>query len=139
MVVSPKETPQNENRALDPVSGSMTMIDRIKRLIRSFGSDAAEDHSSPETWTENINNAWSPDKYVPPNDRVLELLERSDGIRPQRDIQQATGWSASKTSRVLSRMEEDGEVARYTVGRQKVVCLPDEEPPHALESGASDE
>lgn len=59
---------------------------------------------------------------------VYDYLKSQDGIAPQGDLKRATGWSTSKTSRILSRMESDGWIVRYQVGREKVVCLPGNEP-----------
>jgi len=39
----------------------------------------------------------------------------------QSEIVDATDWSKAKASRVLSRMEEEGELVRYRVGRENVV------------------
>lgn len=60
--------------------------------------------------------------------RVLSLLTEHGGDVWQTEIAATTGWSQSKTSRVLSRMESDGTIDRYRFGRHKVVCLPDRDP-----------
>lgn len=48
----------------------------------------------------------------------------------QGDLADQLEWSASKTSRTLSEMENDGQVVRYQIGRQNVVCLPHRVPDH---------
>lgn len=54
--------------------------------------------------------------------RVVELLHREGRVRQPR-IAEEFGWSASKTSRVLSRMEDDGVIDREWVGPGKVAFL----------------
>ena len=69
-------------------------------------------------------------------ERVTRLLEDAQGRMLQSDIEAEMGWSASKTSRNLCQLEQDGVVSRYRVGRQKVVCLPSHEPELAQSSTA---
>lgn len=54
---------------------------------------------------------------------VLELLEREGGRAKQVRVVEATDWSKAKVSRVLSRMEEEGEITRIKIGRENLVCL----------------
>lgn len=61
-------------------------------------------------------------------EQVHELLETSGGRVYQSDIASAAEWSSAKVSYVLSDMEANGSIVRYQVGRQKIVCLPGEEP-----------
>jgi uncharacterized membrane protein len=42
---------------------------------------------------------------------------------PQKDITEATEWSASKVSRLLSKMDEEGLVRKITLGRENVIQL----------------
>jgi hypothetical protein len=60
-------------------------------------------------------------EYMSPENHVLHLLERNDDRMKQSEIVDATDWSKAKASRVLSRMEEEGELVRYRVGRENVV------------------
>lgn len=62
---------------------------------------------------------------------VLQILERNGGRVYQTDVVDATDWSKSKVSRVLGEMEGTGEVARFRLGRQKVVCYPQDLPERA--------
>lgn len=78
--------------------------------------------------TTSHQSAGSDGQLIPDEQHVTELLTAHDGVAWQRHVKEATGWSASKTSRVLSSMEDEDAVTRYQIGRQKVVCLPDEEP-----------
>ncbi len=65
---------------------------------------------------------------IPPSDeqRVLELLESRGGRVPQAAVVDAFGWSTSKTSRVLSRMAEDGSIEKLQLGRENLIRLPED-------------
>ena len=55
--------------------------------------------------------------------QVLKLLRDNRDRMKQVDIVEETGWSKSKVSRLLSRMEERGDVNRLRVGRGNIVYL----------------
>ncbi len=61
-------------------------------------------------------------------DRVKRLLRENGGRLQQGEFVERTEWSKSKVSRLLSRMEEDGDVEKITIGRENLVVLADEEP-----------
>ena len=52
---------------------------------------------------------------------VCELLERNEDRMRQRQIVDATGWSKAKVSRVLTGLEDDGEIRKIQVGRENVI------------------
>ena len=55
--------------------------------------------------------------------QVKHLLSQNGGRMKQADIVGETGWSKSKVSRLLSRMEEREELNRLRVGRGNIVYL----------------
>lgn len=61
-------------------------------------------------------------------DRVRALLAEHGGQLKQTEIDDAVDWSSSKTSRVLSRMAEDGAVEKLRIGRENVIRLPEDDP-----------
>lgn len=63
------------------------------------------------------------------NERVEEIVESHGGQVRQSEIVDDTGWSKAKVSRVLSRMEDDGEISKIRIGRENLICLPGHEPP----------
>ena len=63
-----------------------------------------------------------------PEERILEVLSTREGVMMQAEIASKLGWTDSKTSRVLSDMENDGRISRFWVGREKAVFLPGREP-----------
>lgn len=59
---------------------------------------------------------------------ILRLLQENNGRLRQGQIVDQTDWSASKVSRVLSKMEEDKQVSKVTIGRENIVTIYGEEP-----------
>lgn len=64
-------------------------------------------------------------------DRVRVLLESAGGRIRQSRIVEETEWSKSTVSRVLSRMEKDGEISKISLGRGNLITLPGDEPPRS--------
>ncbi|WP_233274873.1 helix-turn-helix transcriptional regulator [Haladaptatus cibarius] len=61
-------------------------------------------------------------------DRVLSLLRENGGRLPQSDIIEKTGWSKSKVSRLLSKMEDKQQISKINIGRKNIVILYGQEP-----------
>ncbi len=61
-------------------------------------------------------------------DRVLDLLRENGGRLPQGEIIERTGWSKSKVSRLLSKMEDKQQVSKINIGRKNIVILYGQEP-----------
>lgn len=62
-------------------------------------------------------------------ERVAQALAREHGRMRQSALADTLEWSASKTSRVLSRMADDDRVEKLRVGRENVVELVVDEDP----------
>lgn len=58
-------------------------------------------------------------------ERVETLLRERGGRMKQAEVAEVLDWSPSKTSRVLSGLEDDGVVERVRIGRENVVDLSD--------------
>ncbi len=63
------------------------------------------------------------DEILTDEGRVLKLLQENRGRMKQVDVVDETGWSKSKVSRLLSRMEDRGDINRLRVGRGNIVYL----------------
>lgn len=61
-------------------------------------------------------------------DRVLKLLRESGGRLPQGEVIERTGWSKSKVSRLLSKMEDREQISKINIGRKNIVILYGQEP-----------
>jgi len=61
-------------------------------------------------------------------ERVIDLLEDNGGRMKQVDIVEATDWSKSKVSMLLSDMEEAERISKLRVGRENIVSLTGHEP-----------
>jgi hypothetical protein len=59
-------------------------------------------------------------------EQVLELLNANGGRMRQAAIAEEFDWSASKTSRVVGRLSDEGSVEKLQLGRENLVTLPDE-------------
>ena len=64
-------------------------------------------------------------------DRVRQMLSESGGRLKQSDIVERTEWSKSKVSRLLSKMESDGEIRKISIGRENLIARPGDEPESA--------
>lgn len=57
-------------------------------------------------------------------ERVRQLLAERGRMR-QGEVADEFDWSSSKTSRVLSRMADEGEIEKIRIGRENLIRLPD--------------
>ena len=64
-------------------------------------------------------------------DRIRQMLDVNDGRLRQADIVEQTDWSKSKVSRLLSKMESDGEIRKISIGRENLIARPGDEPESA--------
>ncbi|MFB6173644.1 MAG: helix-turn-helix transcriptional regulator [Halobacteriales archaeon] len=95
--------------------------------------DGGESPPGPATREER------PAPVLTDEDRVVAILRERGGRAGQSTIVEATDWSKSKVSRVLSGMEEDGQIRKIDVGRENVVTLPEAEPERAKPPFEADE
>ncbi len=57
-------------------------------------------------------------------EKLLAVLDDHDGKTTQPVLQEETGWSASKVSRVTDALESDGELEKLRLGRKNIVQRP---------------
>jgi uncharacterized membrane protein len=82
----------------------------------AFTDDASDDASA---------TGEPPKSLLSNEERVLALLEDRGGRMKQQAIADELDWRASKTSKVVSSLQEDDEVAVFRLGRENVLTLPD--------------
>ena len=56
-------------------------------------------------------------------EKIINILKSSGGTARQSDITEQTKFSKAKTSQLLAALEQEGVVARYKKGRDKIVTL----------------
>jgi hypothetical protein len=99
----------------------MTGLRRLGVATDTESANGAETASEPAP-----KQAFDPP--VRDEKRVRQLLSTHDGRLKQSQIVEATDWSKSKVSRLLSSMEDDAEITRIRLGRENLVCLRGHEP-----------
>lgn len=86
--------------------------------------DPGDDPSSPPSKSEVLlETGMTPEEFI------KRGLETGGGRLRQQEVVEYTGWSESTVSRTLAMMEDDGEICRIQLGREKIVCLPHAVPP----------
>lgn len=114
--------------------GARRWVALIEQLLAVVDVDlppslTADDDSSgrPQHEEGTDSNGASVDDFLllPPEERVLTLLDEYGGRMWQQDVVDETGYSAGRVSEVLSGMESDDQVTRYWKSGKKVVTLPD--------------
>lgn len=79
------------------------------------------------------------DALLDDEERVERLLSEHGGRMRQSAIVEATGWSKSKVSMVLSEMAEADDVRKLRMGRENIISLPGHEPDAARSPLEDDE
>ncbi|MFW6384845.1 MAG: DUF7343 domain-containing protein, partial [Halodesulfurarchaeum sp.] len=99
-------------------------------LGASIGSDSTPTDSSEEGEVSRPREASDdiPVEFMSNEQRILQLLDEHDGRVRQANLVEETDWSKSKVSRVLTEMEENGQIVKIDVGRGNIVTRPDELP-----------
>ena len=64
-------------------------------------------------------------QLLPEEEQMLRAIEEAGGSVAQRDLPSLVGFSKSKVSRILKRLEELGLVSRTTLGRTKLIEISD--------------
>ena len=68
------------------------------------------------------------DLFLTDEARTLRLIRDAGGRIPQKELTERTDWSKSKVSRLLSKLEANGEVRKIPLGRENLVALGDAVP-----------
>lgn len=110
-----------------------TLVDRLLDRRRSTGSTPVEPAEGGATDSSGVES----EAAEPPatdavelsdKDVIVDILEDNDGRMKQARIVDATGWSKSKVSMLLSEMEDDGDITKLRVGRENIISLRGNEP-----------
>lgn len=102
----------------------------LDSVTDSLFADDTASHSKPsESSKSDPATTAKPDteRLATDEDQVIAVLESEGGRIRQAAIAEQLDWSASKTSRVLSGMEADGQIEKLRIGRENVIDLADED------------
>ena len=92
------------------------------------GRSAGRPGSTPDAAAGSTEGAEGtqrpPDELLSNEERVLALLEAEGGRMKQQDVVEALGWTDAKTSQVVGKLREGGEVEGFRLGRENVLRLP---------------
>jgi hypothetical protein len=90
-------------------------------------AERGETEASAETPDEAVDGTPDPwaDELLSNEERVLALLEHNGGRMKQQAIASELEWSAAKTSQVIGKMRDAGDVETFRLGRENVVSFPD--------------
>jgi len=89
-------------------------------------SDTDPDGDAADESRAGLDDAGGPSSdaaLLTDEDRVRQLLAESEGRIKQQRVADEFDWSASKTSRVISSMAEEGTVEKLRIGRENVIDL----------------
>ncbi|WIV67377.1 DUF7345 domain-containing protein [Natrialbaceae archaeon AArc-T1-2] len=69
-----------------------------------------------------------PDESLLSNEeQVMHLVEENGGRMKQKRVVEELGWTDAKTSKVVSKLREEGELESFRIGRENVLRIPEEE------------
>lgn len=80
-----------------------------------------------------------PDELLSNEERVIALLEEHGGRMKQQAVVEELGWTDAKTSQVVGKLRESGEIEGFRLGRENVLRLPEVDESPAPGEVATDE
>ncbi|ELY68794.1 hypothetical protein C489_06823 [Natrinema versiforme JCM 10478] len=112
---------------------------RSARVDGNGGTEAAAPQSTEPPASDNADSGTRLEFEEPDDDdidpellsdeeRVLRLLKQNGGRMKQASIVSETGWSNAKVSQLLSKMDDDDEIAKLRIGRENLITLPGVDP-----------
>ncbi|QIB74820.1 hypothetical protein GL213_06405 [Halogeometricum borinquense] len=66
------------------------------------------------------------DELLSNEERVLALIEHEGGRLKQQEVAGTLDWTDAKTSQVVRKMRDEGDLDAFRLGRENVLVLPDE-------------
>jgi len=122
----PKILLKPESRPPSPFQNSPALI--VILLALALGITLGLYYFKPKEKTEQRNYNAAEEKlsgkFESEEEIIINLLKASGGRMRQSAIAEKCGFSRSKTSKLLKRLEQEGKIERKTKGREKIVSLP---------------
>lgn len=100
-------------------------VDRVRRSLFG-GTDGGDKRVLTEGGRIDTGRLDIDDETV-----VHQLLAREGGRIKQSSVIEQTDWSPAKASKLLTSMENCGDIERFRLGREKVVASPAESDEHS--------
>lgn len=123
-----------ESASTRPHSADGQTTDAALSPAESESSDGITSPREPETadpTDSTTHSEASPtdtkQEMLSSEERVLKVIEQSDGRVKQQTVTEQLGWSAARTSQVVTSLREDGRIESFRVGRENVLQLPVQE------------
>jgi hypothetical protein len=93
----------------------------VGRSTAPTGDQAADGRAG----TPASESSRPPDELLSNEERVIALLEGRGGRMKQQDVVEALGWTDAKTSQVVGKLRDAGDIEGFRLGRENVLRLPD--------------
>lgn len=94
--------------------------------VERGAAEGADGTATGEGTPEDPVPGGVPDELLSNEERVLQLLENHGGRMKQQQVVEQLEWTDAKTSQVVGKLREQGEVETFRIGRENVLTLPDE-------------
>ncbi|WP_228546427.1 helix-turn-helix transcriptional regulator [Halegenticoccus tardaugens] len=108
----------------------VALILSLVTILVSVGLAVYQRFSGVRATPRSIDAPISERERVPTDkDRIRQLVEDHDGRVKQSQIVEQVDWSKAKVSRLLSKLDEEGEITKLRIGRENLICLRGREPP----------
>lgn len=90
--------------------------------------DGEKDAGTTESGGSNVSGAADrpPPELMSNEERVVTALEDNGGRMKQSELAAACDWHASKTSKVVSDLKDDGVIEVFRIGRENILTFPDQ-------------
>jgi hypothetical protein len=92
---------------------------------------AAGGEAAPETPSASGDDggdaATPPDELLSNEERVLRLVRDRGGRMKQQEVAETLDWTDAKTSQVVRKMRDEGDLEAFRLGRENVLRLPEED------------
>lgn len=92
------------------------------------GALVARDRLDSRRKTESTAPVSATENVMTDREKVCHLVKENGGRMKQSEIVDSVEWSKAKVSRLLADLETEGEITKLRLGRENLICLPDNEP-----------
>ncbi|WP_323191225.1 helix-turn-helix domain-containing protein [Halostella sp. PRR32] len=119
-------------------------LERLRSVVESESAEETETESVSAVGTTDgtdepaETNGTTEPPLITDDARVLRMLDEHSGRLPQSEVVERTEWSKSKVSRLLSRMEDEDQIKKITIGRENLITHMSDQPLESNDSSVND-